>query len=150
MFRGDGSANLSAIAPPKMVLPMSLQLSSGTDVKPTLRSCPPEFSLSTPIVANDLSRSPPRSAMTAMCAMGPQAGVDVEQSVGGRVGHSKVADPHYRNRRSPFDRMSQMENTEIRASDLADSGDQVRRLREMLSSRRAFRRSFRVPTIGSC
>jgi PAS domain S-box-containing protein len=31
----------------------------------------------------------------------------------------------------PFDRMSQMRSTEIRASDLADAGDQVRRLREM-------------------
>jgi len=30
MFRGDGSANLSATAPPKMVLPMFLQLGLGT------------------------------------------------------------------------------------------------------------------------
>jgi hypothetical protein len=47
MSMGDEPANLSAIAPPKMVLSMSLQLSCGTaaetDFKPTGRNWPPDF-----------------------------------------------------------------------------------------------------------
>jgi hypothetical protein len=55
MSTGDEPANLSAIAPPKMVLSMSLQLSYGTaaetDFKPTGRNWPPDFRLSTQFVA---------------------------------------------------------------------------------------------------
>jgi hypothetical protein len=55
MSMGDEPANLSAIAPPKMVLSMSLQLSCGTaaetDFKPTGRNWPPDFRLSTQFVA---------------------------------------------------------------------------------------------------
>ena len=49
MSTGDEPPNLSAIAPPKMVLSMSLQLSYGTaaetDFKPTGRNWPPDFRL---------------------------------------------------------------------------------------------------------
>jgi hypothetical protein len=55
MSMGDEPANLPAIAPPKMVLSMSLQLSYGTaaetDFKPTARNWPPGFRLSTQFVA---------------------------------------------------------------------------------------------------
>jgi hypothetical protein len=55
MLMGDEPANLPAIAPPKMVLPMSLQLSYGTsaetDFKSTLGNCPPDLCLSTQFVA---------------------------------------------------------------------------------------------------
>src|SRR3984957_15108447 len=55
MSTGDEPPNLSAIAPPKMVLSMSLQLSYGTaaetDFKPTGRNWPPIFVWSTQFVA---------------------------------------------------------------------------------------------------
>jgi hypothetical protein len=79
MSTGAEPANLSAIAPPKMVLSMSLQLSYGTavetDFKPTRCNCAPRFPFvnsicrDNGIVANgryrvDLTHSSRRRPMT--------------------------------------------------------------------------------------
>jgi hypothetical protein len=69
MSTGDEPANLSAIAPPKMVLPMSLQLSYGTaaetNFKPTGGSWPPDFRLSTPICRDSRMSQRPLSGLPA-------------------------------------------------------------------------------------
>jgi hypothetical protein len=83
MSKGDEPANLSAIAPPKMVLPMSLQLSYGTAAETDFQAdrwqLAPRLSFvnsicrDSRIVANgryrvDLTRSSRRWPMTAICA----------------------------------------------------------------------------------